>query len=54
MDDLSIYGRGVTFYFDAGFPHVIQALEPDEEYFFSYAELRPYIKRNGPLAVFVR
>ena len=52
LDDFSVSDKGVTFLFDADFPHVIQALQPAGEYFFSYAELRPYIKPNGPLAVF--
>jgi len=47
-----IAGFGVTFLYDAGFPHVIQALQPDGRYFFSYAVLRPHIKSSGPLGVF--
>lgn len=52
LDEFSVSDKGVTFLYDAGFPHVIQALQPDGSYFFSYAQLRPYIKRNGPLGVF--
>jgi hypothetical protein len=52
LDEFSVNDKGLTFLYDAGFPHVIQALQPDGRYFFSYAELRPYIKRNGPLGVF--
>jgi hypothetical protein len=52
LDEFSVSDKGVTFLYDAGFPHVIQALQPDGRYFFSYAELRPYIKRDGPLGVF--
>lgn len=52
LDDFSVSDKGVTFLYDAGFPHVIQALQPDGRYFFSYAGLRPHIKRNGPLGVF--
>jgi hypothetical protein len=52
LDEFSVSDKGVTFFYDAGFPHVIQALQPDGRYFFSYAELRPYIKRNGPLGIF--
>jgi hypothetical protein len=52
LAEFSVSDTGVTFLFDAGFPHAIQALQPDGEYFFSYAELRPYIKTNGPLGVF--
>lgn len=49
LNDFSISDKGVTFLYDAGFPHVIQALEPVGQYFFSYAELRSYIKPDGPL-----
>jgi len=52
LDEFSVSDKGVTFLLDAGFPHAIQALQPAGEYFFSYAELRPYIKRDGPLGVF--
>jgi len=52
LDEFSVSDKGVTFLYDAGFPHVIQALQPDGSYFFSYAELRPYVNRTGPLGVF--
>ena len=52
LDEFSVSDKGVTFKFEAAFPHAIQALEPDGKYFFTYAELHPYIKRNGPLGVF--
>jgi hypothetical protein len=52
LDEFSVSDKGVTFLYDAGFPHVIQALQPDGQYFFSFAELRPHIKSSGPLAVF--
>lgn len=54
LDDLSINDKGITFLYDAGFPHVIQALEPNGRYIFSYAELRPFIKPEGHLGIFVR
>jgi hypothetical protein len=54
LDDFSIGDKGITFLFDAGFPHVIQALEPAGEYFFSYAELRPYIKPEGAVGLLAR
>jgi len=52
LDDFSGNDKGVTFLFEAAFPHAIQALEPDGKYFFTYAELRSYIKRSGPLGIF--
>jgi hypothetical protein len=49
LDEFSVSDKGVTFLYDAHFRHAIRALQPGGEYFFSYAELRPYIRRNGPL-----
>lgn len=54
LDNFSVSKRGVFFLYDAGFPHVIKALEPKGRYFFSYDELKLFIKRSGPLGQFVR
>ncbi|HEV7842244.1 MAG TPA: hypothetical protein VGO69_01035 [Pyrinomonadaceae bacterium] len=54
LDEFSVNGQGITFLYDAGFPHVIAALEPAGQYFFSYAELRSFIKADGPLGSFVK
>jgi hypothetical protein len=53
LDEFSIGAKGITFLYDAGYPHVIQALEPNGEYFFSYSELKPFIKRDGLLGQFI-
>lgn len=45
---------GVAFFYDYGFPHVIKALEPDGELRLSWAEIKPFIRRGGLLARFVR
>ena len=54
LDNFSVSRRGITFLYDAGFPHVIKALEPRGRYFFSYNRLKPYISSDGPLGQFVR
>jgi hypothetical protein len=54
LDEFMVDERGVTFLYDAEFPHVIKAYEPEGSYLFSYAQLAPYIKRDGPLGRFVR
>ncbi|HYY97989.1 MAG TPA: hypothetical protein VE642_05320 [Pyrinomonadaceae bacterium] len=54
LDDFMVTDKGVTFLYDAGFPHVIKALEPDGRYFFSYEQLAPYVRRGGPLGIFVK
>ena len=54
LANFSVSKSGITFLYDAGFPHVIKALEPRGRYFFSYDQLKPYIRSDGPLGQFVR
>ena len=54
LDQFSISDDGVTFYYDYGFPHVLQALQPDGEFKLTWAELKPFIRRDGLLARFIR
>lgn len=57
MDNLkgfAIDAKGVTFFYDYGFPHVIQALEPDGVYSFTWAQMKPYIRVNGALGRMTR
>ena len=53
LDEFSIGARGITFLYDAGYPHAIQAFAPTGEYFFSYSELKPFIKPDGLLGQFI-
>lgn len=50
LDWFSISNKGVTFNYDYGFPHVIQALQPDGKFFFSWKQLKPYIKAGSLLS----
>jgi hypothetical protein len=54
LNEFSIDGAGVTFHYDYGFPHVIEALQPEGEYFLSWAELKPFTRPDGLLARFIR
>ena len=54
LTHFSVSNRGVTFYYDYGFPHVARALEPNSEFFLPFAKLREFIKRDGSLGRFVR
>ena len=54
LENFSVSKTGVTFLYDSGFPHVIKALEPQGRYYFRYAELKPFIKGQGPLGQFLR
>jgi len=52
LDKIRIEQRGVTFLWQFGFPHVIKPLEPsDGGFFFTYDELKDYIRKDGLLAV---
>lgn len=54
FDEFKISDEGVTILYDAGFPHAIKAAQPDGVYFFSWTEIKPFIKPDGLLAQFVR
>ena len=57
MDNLkgfSIDDKGVTFRYDYGFPHVIEAMQPSGEYTFTWAQMKPYIRTNSVLGRLVR
>lgn len=53
LDEFSVGAKGITFLYDAGYPHAIQAFAPIGEYFFSYSELKPFINRDGLLGQFI-
>lgn len=52
--EFSVGDKGVTIIYDAGFPHVIQAAQPDGRYFFSWAQVKTFIRRDGLLGKFIR
>jgi hypothetical protein len=54
LDSFKLDERGVTFLYDFEFPHAFLAAEPEEEYFFSYKELKPFIDGKGLLAPFTK
>jgi hypothetical protein len=54
LDGFRISDTGVTFIYDYGYAHVVEALEPPNEFFLSYSELKPFIRTDGLLARFVR
>jgi hypothetical protein len=54
LNEFSVSDKGVTFIYDYGFPHVALALQPEGRFFYSWAELKPFIRRDGLLARFAR
>lgn len=47
LQSFVIGDKGITFVYDFGFPHVALALEPENKYFVSYAQLQPYLRQQG-------
>jgi hypothetical protein len=54
LEGFSVKEDGVTFKYDYGFPHVIQALQPTGEYFFTWEQLRPHLVPTGLFAKLAR
>ena len=53
LNDFAVDMAGVAFFYDYGFPNVLKALEPEGELRFSWAEIKPFIRKDGLLARFV-
>ncbi|MFM9905392.1 MAG: hypothetical protein ACKVQJ_12580 [Pyrinomonadaceae bacterium] len=54
LDQFTVSDKGIMFHHDYEFAHVIQALQPDGEFFFSWKQLKPYIKSAGLLSRLAR
>ena len=54
LDGYEVGDKGVTFHYNYEFPHVAKALEPDGSFFYTWSELRPYIKKGGLLTRIAR
>ena len=54
FEGFSLDDKGVAFRYNYAFRHAIQALQPDGTYFFSWAQLKPFIKPAGLLGRFIR
>lgn len=50
LDHFALNASGITFIYDYEFPHVIEALEPEGRYAFTWKEIANFVKPSGPLA----
>jgi hypothetical protein len=53
LEDFSIDEKGITLFYHAGFHHVASWAEPKGRYFFTYSELKPFLKPNTPVSQFL-
>jgi hypothetical protein len=54
LSNFAVDMAGVAFFYEFGFGNAVKALAPDGEFRFSWAEIAPYIKRDGLLGRFAR
>jgi hypothetical protein len=54
LSQFELSEKGITFTYDWGFPHALLPLQPAGDCFFSFAELKPYIRKDGHLLQFLR
>lgn len=52
--EFSVSDLGVSFLYDYGFPHVIKALQPPGRFFFSWTELKPFLREYSSLEDIIR
>ena len=50
----TVGNQGITFHYDYGFPHVIRGFQPEGDYFFSWKDMKPYIKKTGIFSQFLK
>ena len=50
LNNFAVDMAGVAFFYDYGFPNVLKALEPAGELRLSWAEIKPFIRKDGLLA----
>lgn len=54
LKEFSVSDKGVTIIHNYNFVHATKALEPEGKYFFTWTELKPFIKPDGLLGQFIR
>ena len=54
LEGFVVTEEGVTFKYNYGFPHAILALQPDGTFFFTWSQIKPFIKPGGLLSRITR
>jgi hypothetical protein len=49
LSNFAFKDDGITFYYDFGLPHAVQALSPDEDILLTWEELKYFVKENSLL-----
>ena len=54
LDEFQINEKGITFVYHAGFGHRAKWAEPEGRYFFTYSELKSFLKPDSVVSQFVQ
>jgi hypothetical protein len=54
LAEFTVSDKGVTFLYRYYFSHISRNFEPEGKFFFSFAELKPFIRRDGLFGKFVK
>lgn len=54
LEEFEVSDRGLTFVYKYEFAHIVRNYEPAGRFFLSYAQLKPFIRRDGLLAKFIK
>lgn len=54
LDEFGVDDKGITIFYKAGFHHTAKDVEPEGRYFFTYSELKNYLKPGTVVSQFIK
>jgi outer membrane lipopolysaccharide assembly protein LptE/RlpB len=54
LDEFEVSDKGITFVYKYEFAHIVRNHEPAGRFFLSYAQLKPFVRRDGLLGKFIK
>jgi hypothetical protein len=54
LDEFEVSDKGITFFYKYEFAHIVRNYEPAGRFFLTYAQLKPFVRRDGLLGKFIK
>jgi hypothetical protein len=54
LSEFEVSDKGLTFVYKYEFAHIVRNHEPPGRFFMSYAQLKPFVRRDGLLGKFIK
>lgn len=54
LEEFEVSDKGITFVYKYEFAHIVRNHEPPGRFFLSYAQLKPFVRRDGALGKFIK